>query len=176
MGGTGMLEIKTADELVDPELEARWTLRRVARQGGVLQQVLQVFVERGGPVPVEEIAAAFPHTAPDTVFDALGKLDEEDLIQIRNGRIEVAYPLAAAPTSFLVRLADGQERHACCAIDALGLAPMLGGPVRVASRCHHCGSPLEFSVSPEGPGAEARDVMVWVGKRCESEARITTAL
>ena len=59
-----MLEIKTADELVDAELEARWALRRATGQADVLQRVLRTFVERGGPIRVEEIATALWDRAP----------------------------------------------------------------------------------------------------------------
>jgi hypothetical protein len=171
-----MLDIKSADELADPELEARWALRRAARQKDVLRTVLRAFVEHGGPIAVDQVAAAFPGRAPEAVRDSLAELDAADLIEVRDGRVATAYPFSTAPTPFLVRLAGGRQRQACCAIDALGLAPMLGQPVDVRSRCHHCGTPLEFSVTPEGPGPEARDVMVWVGKRRETEGRIATSL
>lgn len=171
-----MLEIRSADELVDPELEARWALRRATQQTDVLQEVLRAFVERGGPIPVEEIATAFPTRAPEAVRDSLIELDDEDLIQLRDGRVEIAYPFSAAPTPFVVRVADGRERYACCAIDALGLAPMLGQRVQVRSRCHHCGTSLEFWVAPEGPAPEAEDAMVWVGQRGEGQGRIATSL
>jgi len=171
-----MLEIKTAEELVDAELEARWALRRAARQTDVLRRVLRAFVERSGPIRVEEIAVSLPDQAPATVWDSLIKLDEADLIEVRDGRVEIAYPFSAAPTPFVVRLAGSRERYACCAIDALGVAPMLGQRVHVRSRCHHCGTPLEFVVAPDGPGPEAPDVMLWVGKRWEGERRIATSL
>ena len=135
------LEIKTADELVDPELEARWAVRWDAREGDILRRILRTFVDRGGPVPVEAIAAAFPDRPPETVWDTLVGLDDEDLIQIREGRIDVAYPFSALPTPFVVVLASGEERYACCAIDALGMAPMVGQRVHIRSRCHDCGHP-----------------------------------
>ena len=105
------LEIKTADELVDPELEARWAVRWDAREGDILRRILRTFVDRGGPVPVEAIAAAFPDRPPETVWDTLVGLDDEDLIQIREGRIDVAYPFSALPTPFVVVLASGEERY-----------------------------------------------------------------
>jgi len=46
------LEIKTAAELTDPALEARWAARRAARETEVLQRILGTFVDRGGPIPV----------------------------------------------------------------------------------------------------------------------------
>ncbi len=171
-----MLKIKTAEELVDAELEARWALCRAARQTDVLKRVLRAFVERGGPIRVEEIALSLPDQAPAAVWDSLIKLDAEDLIEVRDGRVEIAYPFSAAPTPFVVRLSGSRERYACCAIDALGVAPMLGQRVHVRSQYHHCETLLEFGLTPDGPGPEAREVMLWVGKRWEGERRIATSL
>jgi hypothetical protein len=133
-------------------------------------------VERGGPIPVRDIEAALADQPRGAVRASLAELDAEDLIQLSGDQVEIAYPFSAAPTAFVVRLAGGQERFVCCAIDALGIAPMLGESVQVRSRCHHGGSPLDFSVTPQGPGSEARDIMVWVGERGEGERRVSTGL
>jgi len=170
------LEIRTAAELSDPALEARWTTRRAARETTVLQRVLRAFVERRGPVEVEQIVAAFADGASEGIRQDLARLDEDDLIQIRDGLVNVAYPFSAFPTPFVVQLADDQERYACCAIDALGIAPMLAQRVRIRSRCHHCGEPLELEVDPAGSGLEAEGVMVWVGKQGDGERRASTSL
>jgi hypothetical protein len=170
------LEIRTAAELSDAELEARWTARRAARETAVLQQVLRAFVERPGPVEVEEIVAAFADGPSEGIRQDLARLDEDDLIQIRDGLVDVAYPFSAFPTPFVVQLADGQERYACCAIDALGIAPMLAQRVRIRSRCHHCGEHLELGVDPAGSGLEAEGAMVWVGKQGDGERRASTSL
>jgi hypothetical protein len=176
-GGEAMeLEIKTAEELVDPALEARWTARREARLTDVLQTVLRAFRDRGGPVSLEEITVALPGRPVAVVRETLVALDAEDLIQLLGDRVELAYPFSAMPTAFTVRFADGAERYACCAIDALGMAPMLGQPVRIHSQCHHCQAPLMLQVGPDhvGPGSEA--VMVWVGTRSEDQRRVATSL
>jgi hypothetical protein len=170
------LEIRTAAELSDPELEARWTTRRAARETAVLQQVLRAFVERPGPAEVEQIVAAFGDGPSEGIRQDLARLDENDLIQIRDGLVDVAYPFSAFPTPFVVQLADGQERYACCAIDALGIAPMLAQLVRIRSRCHHCGEPLELGVDPAGSRLRAEGVMVWVGKQGDGERRASTSL
>jgi Alkylmercury lyase len=54
----------------------------------------------------------------------------------------LAYPFSASPTPFLVRLPDGRERHVCCAIDALGIAPMVGQAVEIRPS-HESGSLTE---------------------------------
>jgi hypothetical protein len=103
-------------------------------------------------------------------------LDEQDLIQIRDGRIEIAYPFSASPTPFVVRLDGGRERYACCAIDALGMAPMLGETVGIRSHCHHCGEPVELVAEPEGPARGADGLMVWVGTGNRGDCRLATGL
>jgi len=170
------LPIKTAEELMDPMLEARWAARRAGRQGQVLQQILRAFVERGGPVPVAAIRASIPHHPPEAIEETIRALDGEDLVQVVDGEVVIAYPFSAAPTPFRVRLAEGRERYACCAVDALGVAPMVGAPVRIDSECHHCGAALTFSAEPDGPGPESDGLMVWIGERAEGERRISTSL
>ena len=169
------LQIKTAAELVDPALEARWTTRRVARETEMLQAILRRFVERPDPIEVEEIVRAFPDRAPNETRAALTRLDEDDLIQIREGRVDLAYPFSTTPTSFVVHLSGRGDRYVCCAIDALGVAPMLGESVRIRSRCHHCGESLELLADPFGPGPGTEGVMVWAGKRCDGEQRASTS-
>ena len=170
------LEIKTAEELVDPALEARWAARRAPRVADVYQAVLRVFRDRSGPVSLDAIIAALPHLAPAVVRELVVALDGEDLIQFRGDRVEVAYPFSAIPTAFTVRFADGTERYACCAIDALGIAPMLREPVHIASHCHHCSVDMGLAVGPDGVEPGAEEVMVWVGSRADGQCRLTTSL
>ena len=50
-----ILHILTADEFTDLDLEGRWRARRVARETQVSRQILRMFLDRGGPIPVQEI-------------------------------------------------------------------------------------------------------------------------
>ncbi len=171
------LEIKTAAELIALDIEGRQAARRAARETELMRRVLRAFIDRTDAVWVEDIVAAFPAQLPETVFEALATLDEDDLVRISAGRVDLAYPFSASATPFVVDLGGGRgERYACCAIDALGLAPMLGQLLRIRSQCHHCGMPLELSVDPSGPGRDAAAIMVWVGKRAEDERRACDAL
>src|SRR3989475_8587035 len=120
------LEIRTAEELSDPAFEARWAARRAARETDVLRGILLTFVERGGPIHVEEIVSAFPDRP--SVLDALAALDADDLIRVQGAHVDVAYPFAAVPTAFFVRLPGGGGGYTCCAPGALGGAPTLGHP------------------------------------------------
>jgi hypothetical protein len=120
------LDIKTADELVDRDLEARWAARRHGPQAELLRWILRAFAEHGGPVAIGQVEAAFPYRAASAVRDDLAALDEQDLTLLVADAIALAYPFSATATPFLVRFEDGRERFACCATDALAIAAMLG--------------------------------------------------
>ncbi len=167
-----VLHIKTADELIALDLEDRWRTRRATREALVSGYVLRVFFDRGGPIPVEDIIASFDDVPAEVARQALVALDDDDVILIRDGQIDIAYPFSASPTPFLVQLPGGKERYTCCAMDALGIAPMVGLSVEIRSRCHHCAMSLEFSTSPDGPGLEAEGVMLWIGKRVDDRCRV----
>jgi hypothetical protein len=172
---TGLV-ILTADELIALDVEGRGEARRAARDAPIPRRILRAFLDRRGPVPVEALVSGLPRDSAEAVREALAQLDDEDLIRIRDAHIDIAYPFSASPTGFVVRLPDGRERYACCATDALGIAPMIDQPIEIRSRCHHCGMPLEFTATPEGPGPEAEGVMLWVGKRTEDGCRAADAL
>jgi len=114
------LELKTAEELIDSALEKRWSVRRGERRADVLREILSAFVARGGPVSVNAIIAAFPDRPAQIVREIVTALDDEDLIQVTDEQVVIAYPFSASPTAFVVGLAAGGERYACCAIDASG--------------------------------------------------------
>lgn len=169
------LEIKTADQLaaLDPgKRGARWPGRRSA----LLRQVLRAFADRGGPVSVSEIVVASIEYPAELTYEALVALDRDDIIRVSGAGVDVAYPFCAIPTRFTVHLPGGRRRHACCAIGALGVAPMLGQPVRIRSRCHDCDGPLELSAGPEGlePGADG--VILWIGRRGEAGSKMVDSL
>ena len=130
----------------------------------MLRWVLRALAERGGPIPVSEVEAAFPAWPATAVHEELATLDEKDLIVVAEQAIRLAYPFSATPIAFAVTLADGRERFACCAIDALGIAPTPGSRIGIRTRCHHCREPLELAPDATGP-LDAGEVMVWVGKR-----------
>ena len=169
------LMIKTADEFRDSDVEARAGARSAARETPVLRAVLRLFADSGGPVSVAAVAASVGAES-QAVGTTLATLSADDLLVLCGDSIELAYPFSMAPTPFVVRRADGRERFTCCAIDALGIAPMLNEDVKIVTRCHHCRAALLFPVGPAGPSSDAQDVMVWVTRMRPEEGRACTGL
>jgi hypothetical protein len=87
--------------------------------------VLRHFAATGGaPDPADLAAHCAAHGR--TAADVLADLAAEDFLTLDDhGRIRAAYPFSAVPTAHRVRLADGIEVWAMCAIDALGIPDML---------------------------------------------------
>jgi hypothetical protein len=168
------LPIKTLEELMDPAVLARQVTRRAAREDDLLRQVWRALLAHGMPVPIDMVTGDATRIDRAAVRDGLARLDEEDLILLEDGVVRLAYPFSGDPTAFTIVLPDGGTRFVCCAVDALGIAPMLGQPIEVRSRCHHCGGPIGFPVGPEGPGPGAAGVMVWIGRRDPDERRACT--
>jgi hypothetical protein len=116
----------------------RWILRRFAA---------------GGPPAPDELADAASEFELE-VEPALGRLQSADLVHhdSASGAILVAYPFSGRQTAHRVRI-DGREVYAMCALDALGIAPMLGEPTTIASRDPLTGAEIEVSLEPEGRGS-----------------------
>jgi hypothetical protein len=160
------VEIRTAAEILTPELEAEWAARRAQRDDPLLRAIWRAFVETGGPVALAALFRAVPGLAPGTLRERAAALDAADLIGLDRDRVALAYPFTAARNDFEVILPGGRARYACCAIDALGVAPMLGTAVRLRSRCHGSGAPLRFDIDPvAGPRGAPAGSLAWVERR-----------
>jgi Alkylmercury lyase len=153
---------------MDAAFLARWADRAALSPAAraALGEILDRFVADGAPIEI----ATLGHPAA-----AVAELDARDLVYVSDGRVVLAYPWSATPTAFVVVLADGRERWACCAIDALGVAAMLGETVTVRAGCHHCDERFELTVTPGGPADNAA-VMAWVGERGDLRGKACTAL
>ena len=157
------VEIRTASEILTADRAAEWAARRAQRDDPLLRAIWRGFVELGGPVALEDVAAGLPDLAPVDLRARAAALDAADLIGLDGNFVRLAYPFTAEPNDFEVILPGGRTRHACCAIDALGVAPMLARPVTVRSRCHRSGAPLHFEVDPaDGPRRAPPGSLAWV--------------
>ena len=101
---------------------------------------------------------------------AISVLAPEDLVHVdAEGRPIVAYPFSARPRGHRV-LIDGERWvEAMCAIDALGIGPMLGLPIEIYSRDPVSGGEVWVRLDPgEGAWWEPQEAVVLSGSaRCE---------
>ena len=135
--------------------------------------ILRRFATDARPSSVE-LRAAAEHFGLE-VGSALKTLAHEDLVHRgADDEIAVAYPFSGRPTAHRVRVPGGHEVAAMCAIDALGIAPMLGEAIEVASRDPLSGGAIRAEVAPDGAASwEPTAAVVVAGAldRCEESFR-----
>jgi len=126
--------------------------------------LLRSLAERGRPLSRDEIAERLPDGGVDAALRRLGK---DDLVVLSPGGREAlgAYPMTVENTPHRLRI-GAVSVHAMCALDALSVAPMLGGEVEIESRCHVTGEPIHIRQRDEEiletkPSAEVRVGVRW---------------
>ncbi|MET9835805.1 alkylmercury lyase family protein [Streptomyces sp. NPDC006385] len=134
----------------------------------VHQAVLRHFAATGSaPEPADLAAAAA--AAGRTAVDVLAELDREDFLTLdAGGRICAAYPFSAVPTPHRLRLANGVEAWAMCAIDALGVAAMLHQDVAITSGDPVDGRPITVAFTGGTARWEPAEAVVFVGRRAKT--------
>ena len=117
----------------------------------VQQAVLRSFAATGRPpqpADLTEAAALYATSA----LQVLTQLHTADFLRLDDtGHIHAAYPFSATPTGHRVQIAGGPQAYAMCAIDALGIAPMLGVTVVIRSADPLTGAPITVSVPVAAP-------------------------
>lgn len=115
----------------------------------VRDEIMRQIIASGSPVGSFHIR----HHGPD-MHSKIDVLAEKRVIVLNaNGDIVCAYPVSALPTHHKVRLADGKEFFAMCAVDALGAAFAFAQDIAVDSRCSRCHAPVHVVIR-EGSLAE----------------------
>ncbi|MEU4808097.1 alkylmercury lyase family protein [Nocardia fluminea] len=127
------------------------------------QAILRSFATDGrAPTGDELSAAAAGHDVP--VDKLLRRLHDADIIRLdRTGNIAAAYPFSATPTRHRVGISGGATVFAMCAVDALGVAAMLGTQVTITSTDPVTADPITITVDGEHITAQPATSVVFVG-------------
>jgi len=138
----------------------------------VHQQVLRSFTTTGHAPSAAELAetAARYGTTAGAVLDGL---HAGDYLQLGPaGQIRAAYPFSGVPTSHLVDIDGGPRVYAMCAIDALGIAAMLGTGVTITSADPRTGEAVTVTVRADGKTAawQPASAVVFNGRQISAQA------
>ena len=139
---------------------------RVAPAGrglrAVHQAVLRSFAATGRAPERGLLARA---ARPFAIGRVLAELADGDFLCLdQAGRISAAYPFSAAPTPHNVQIAGGASAYAMCAIDALGMARMLGTSVAIRSADPATGEAVTVTVSGSGAVWHPATAVVFAGR------------
>ncbi len=131
-------------------------------QRAVHQAILRHFAAAGRPPTRAGLDAVTAD--PARTAAALAELHDLDAIRLDlAGRIVVAYPFSATPTRHRVRIDGRTDVYAMCAIDALGMAAMLGHDTRIDSADPTTGRPITVSTSGGRTHWEPTGAVVFAG-------------
>ena len=151
---------------------------RPERQGVARTRRLSLAQRQLYHLILREFAAATPPAGNATqdaaavlgldAADAFRVLAREDLVHVDgSGRPVVAYPFSATPRGHRVLIDGKRWVEAMCAIDALGIAPMLALPIEVYSRDPLTGGEVWVRLDPsEGAWWEPKRAVVLAGSTC----------
>ena len=140
----------------------------------VHQAVLRAFAATGaapGRDLLDEAATPFDSR------QVLQELAEGDFVCLdQDGRITAAYPFSAAATPHTVQITGGAAAFSMCAIDALGIAEMLGARVLIRSADPSTGEPVSVSVDGDTAVWEPDTAVVFAGRTASSCAGPSAAV
>ncbi|MGH2532636.1 MAG: organomercurial lyase [Thermomicrobiales bacterium] len=116
-------------------------------QRRIHRTLIDAMLATGGVPGVEDMAVTLG-TSPVDVRSGLQMLVEADYLALdASGRVICLYPFSVVPTPHVV-VVDERRRYAMCALDALGVAAMLGRAITVDGRCAACGVLMRLRVRP----------------------------
>ncbi|GAB2972275.1 hypothetical protein GCM10023080_040460 [Streptomyces pseudoechinosporeus] len=131
----------------------------------VQQAVLRSFATTGrapDPADLDQVARAFGRDSSEV----LAELAAEDFLTLDDQRrIRAAYPFSATPTAHRIRLPDGTETWAMCAIDALGIPDMLGTDAVITSADPVSGEIITVTSTGGHMSWQPHTAVVYVGQR-----------
>lgn len=154
------------DDVLDPIGRAGRGRRAPAERGlrAVHQAVLRHFAATGSAAAAVDLEA-IANEAGRTAADVLAELDTEDFLALdAQGEVRAAYPFSAFQTRHRVRLGGEVEVWSMCAIDALGVARMLGQDVLVTSSDPVNGHAVTVSLTGGRARWEPASAVVFVGR------------
>ena len=130
------------------------------------QAILRAFAADGVPPTATDLDPVATYGAKTTA-EVLTALHEADAIRLTaDGQIAVAYPFSSTPTRHRVHIVDpgaGVDVYAMCAIDALGMAPMLDRDTRIESVDVTTGQPVTVTTTSGRTTWQPTAAVVFIG-------------
>src|SRR5216683_664553 len=130
--------------------------------------LLQLYAE-GGRAPATGTLAERAGLSEPAIRPLLEELRRRDLLVLDGDKIVGAYPFTDGDTGHRVTL-NGRVINAMCAVDALGIGAMTERDITIASRCRHCGAPIQITTRDQGSvlaQVEPQAAVMWQSVRYE---------
>lgn len=138
-------ETGSMEKIMDENVHRKFTARQNELRLYIIDQVISE-----GAYSIEEgkqKALLALSMRPEEYDEIIAVLKFQDgLVADENGNVDFIYPVSALETKHHVKLADGREFTAMCAIDALGAAFTMHQDTVVDSECAVSGTPIHVEI------------------------------
>lgn len=133
------------EKIMDENINRKFTRRQNELRLYIIDQVIS-----NGHYSIEgdkEAALRALSMSPEEYDEIIAVLKFQDgLVTDEDGNVNFIYPVSALETKHHVKLADGRNFMAMCAIDALGAAFTLHQDTVVDSECAVTGTPIHVEI------------------------------
>lgn len=143
--------------------------RLAPAEGGlrVMQQALLVAMARSGRPPDPTALDTIGQESGRQAAELLRELAAQDFVTLEEGSLRAIYPFSTLASKHRVRIAGGPEVWAMCAVDALGIAPMLRRDVTLDTTDPLTGRAITVQVTAAGVALSPSPCVVFLGGRAE---------
>lgn len=133
------------------------------------RMILRTFAATG---QAPDRGALHDSTPPGHDTDVLlAELHDLDVVRLdTDGHIRAAYPFSAAATRHVVAIEDGPAVYSMCAVDALGIADMLGRDIAITSADPLTGEPVVVTIRAGRAVWSPEAAVVYVGANQPAES------
>ena len=140
-----------------PQLLTEWRMKKrwddmPLQTRDLHRQVLWAYLTKGVPLDIADLSPA-----------SLEDLQQRDLIVLRDGALQSAYPFSTRETDHKARI-NGISNFCVCAIDALGAPAMAEASGHVALNCAVCATAITVRIGGAGlelQQAAPNDARIW---------------
>ncbi len=136
----------------------------IAEEEAAHKFILETFAQMGRSPTIEDVRRHFGLSSAGEAETLVKALEQRGSIHRNPGdpAITHAYPFSNELTPHGVRLADGPEVYAMCAIDALGMPFMLKRDAEIDSACAECGEAIHIEIKDAGVArVSPPGIVVW---------------
>lgn len=119
------------------------------KQKEIRLSIMDLIIEKERPVKLNEVYEHLEKVADvdlNCIKDCIDLFVNKNIMVVDNEEVNYIYPVSAHKTMHQVKLNDGREFSAMCAIDALGTACTFGQDIKITSMCNVTGKEINICV------------------------------
>lgn len=119
------------------------------RQKIIRFKIMDFIIEKNEPAEINDIIKYIKNTTDldeNYINQTLEYFIKNNIMVVEENKVNFIYPVSAHNTMHSVRLEDGRELNAMCAIDALGVAHTFNQNIHIKSMCSVTGREINIQI------------------------------